>query len=159
MSARSFFLFFLFFICFAGYAQNQVHEVLGKVIDTEGFPIEFATVKLLKAEDSTLINAMYADELGQFKFTSIPCNETCILKLSNVGYKTKYLLENKSVSCLSYDYGTIQLSIDRALNLEEVKVQAQVDVLKAGIDKKIYNVGQDISVRGGTANDVLNRLP
>ena len=136
-----------------------MHEVLGKVIDTEGFPIEFATVKLLKAEDSTLINAMYADELGQFKFTSIPCNETCILKLSNVGYKTKYLLENKSVSCLSYDYGTIQLSIDRALNLEEVKVQAQVDVLKAGIDKKIYNVGQDISVRGGTANDVLNRLP
>ncbi len=159
MSARSFFLFFSFFICFVGYAQNQVHEVLGKVIDTEGFPIEFATVKLLKAEDSTLINAMYADELGQFKFTSIPCNETCILKLSNVGYKTKYLLENKSVSCLSYDYGTIQLSIDRALNLEEVKVQAQVDVLKAGIDKKIYNVGQDISVRGGTANDVLNRLP
>ena len=159
MSARSFFLFFLFFICFAGYAQNQVHEVLGKVIDTEGFPIEFATVKLLKAEDSTLINAMYADELGQFKFTSIPCDETYILKLSNVGYKTKYLLENKSVSCLSYDYGTIQLSIDRALNLEEVKVQAQVDVLKAGIDKKIYNVGQDISVRGGTANDVLNRLP
>ena len=136
-----------------------MHEVLGKVIDREGFPIEFATVKLLKAEDSTLINAMYADELGQFKFTSIPCNETCILKLSNVGYKTKYLLENKSVSCLSYDYGTIQLSIDRALNLEEVKVQAQVDVLKAGIDKKIYNVGQDISVRGGTANDVLNRLP
>ena len=136
-----------------------MHEVLGKVIDTEGFPIEFATVKLLKAEDSTLINAMYADELGQFKFTSIPCDETCILKLSNVGYKTKYLLENKSVSCLSYDYGTIQLSIDRALNLEEVKVQAQVDVLKAGIDKKIYNVGQDISVRGGTANDVLNRLP
>jgi len=159
MSARSFFLFFLFFICFAGYAQNQVHEVLGKVIDTEGFPIEFATVKLLKAEDSTLINAMYADELGQFKFNSIPCDETYILKLSNVGYKTKYLLENKSVSCLSYDYGTIQLSIDRALNLEEVKVQAQVDVLKAGIDKKIYNVGQDISVRGGTANDVLNRLP
>ena len=136
-----------------------MHEVLGKVIDTEGFPIEFATVKLLKAKDSTLINAMYADELGQFKFTSIPCDETYILKLSNVGYKTKYLLENKSVSCLSYDYGTIQLSIDRALNLEEVKVQAQVDVLKAGIDKKIYNVGQDISVRGGTANDVLNRLP
>ena len=136
-----------------------MHEVLGKVIDTEGFPIEFATVKLLKAEDSTLINAMYADELGQFIFTSIPCDETYILKLSNVGYKTKYLPENKSVSCFAYDYGAIQLFIDRALNLEEVKVQAQVDVLKAGIDKKIYNVGQDISVRGGTANDVLNRLP
>ena len=159
MSARSFFLFFSFFICFVGYAQNQVHEVLGKVIDTEGFPIEFATVKLLKAEDSTLINATYADELGQFKFTSIHCDETYILKLSNVGYKTKYLPENKSFSCFAYDYGAIQLSIDRALNLEEVKVQAQVDVLKAGIDKKIYNVGQDISVRGGTANDVLNRLP
>ena len=159
MSARSFFLFFSFFICLAVNAQNQVHEVRGKVSDTEGFPIEFATVRLLKAKDSTLINAMYADELGEFKFTAVPCDETYVLKLSNVGYNTKLLPANNSVSCLIHDYGTIQLSLDRTLNLEEVKVEAQVDVLKAGIDKKIYNVGQDISVRGGTANDVLNRLP
>ena len=65
----------------------------------------------------------------------------------------------KSVSCSEHNYGIVALEVDATLNLKEVNVRAQIDVLKAGIDKKIYNVGQDISVRGGTANDVLNRLP
>jgi len=139
--------------------QKQVHEVSGKVFDADGLPVEFATIKLLRATDSTLINAMYADKKGQFKFKTIDCNETYILKLSNVGYTTLHLPPYKSSACSAKDYGSIQLSFDATLNLQEVKVQAQIDVLKAGIDKKIYNVGQDISVRGGTANDVLNRLP
>ncbi len=140
-------------------AQNKIHEVRGKVLDTQGIPIEFATVKLLSAEDSTLIHAMYADEQGQFQFKAVNCNSTYILKLSNVGYTTKQLPPFRSNTCSTHDYGPIELFVDVTLNLEEVKVQAQIDVLKAGIDKKIYNVGQDISVRGGTANDVLNRLP
>lgn len=139
--------------------QGQVHEVSGKVLNTEGIPIEFATVKLLIAKDSTLINAMYANEEGQFKFNAVNCNEAYILKLSNVGYTTKQLPPFKSSTCAAHDYGSIALFVDETLNLAEVKVQAKIDVLKAGIDKKIYNVGQDISVRGGTANDVLNRLP
>ena len=146
-------------MCFALSAQNQVHEVRGKVLSESGNPIEFATVKLLKAKDSTLINAMYADEQGQFKFNAVNCNDKYILKLSNVGYTTMYLPPFKSSSCITNDYGSIQLFIDATLDLEEVKVRGQLDVLKAGIDKKVYNVGEDISVKGGTANDVLNRLP
>lgn len=152
-------LFFMAYMFFVLSAQGQVHEVSGKVSNTEGIPIEFATVKLLIARDSTLINAMYANEEGQFKFNAVNCNEAYILKLSNVGYTTKQLPPFKSSTCAAHDYGSIALFVDETLNLSEVKVQAKIDVLKAGIDKKIYNVGQDISVRGGTANDVLNRLP
>ena len=66
---------------------------------------------------------------------------------------------SKNPACESKNFENILLKRDITLNLQEVKVKANIDVLKAGIDKKIYNVGQDISVRGGTANDVLNRLP
>ncbi len=146
-------------MCFVLSAQNTVHEVRGKVLSETGTPIEFATIKILDAKDSSLISAMYADEGGEFKFSAIDCNAAYILKLSNVGFTTMELPPFKSSTCDTHDYGSIQLSVDATLNLEEVKVQAKIDVLKAGIDKKIYNVGQDISVRGGTANDVLNRLP
>ena len=152
-------LFFMAYMFFVLSVHGQVHEVSGKVLNTEGIPIEFATVKLLIAKDSTLINAMYANEEGQFQFNAVNCNEAYILKLSNVGYTTKQLPPFKSSTCTAHDYGSIALFVDETLNLAEVKVQAKIDVLKAGIDKKIYNVGQDISVRGGTANDVLNRLP
>ena len=159
MSVKSRYLFFLAFVPFVFSAQNKIHEVTGGVLSESGAPIEFATVKLLNANDSSLINAMYADEQGKFKFNAVNCNTTYILTISNVGYMTMHLPPFKSITCTSHDYGFIQLAVDATLNLEEVKVQAQIDVLKAGIDKKIYNVGQDISVRGGTANDVLNRLP
>ena len=159
MSVKSRYLFFLAFVPFVFSAQNNIHEVTGGILSESGVPIEFATVKLLNANDSSLINAMYADEQGKFKFNAVNCNTTYILTISNVGYMTMYLPPFISITCTSHDYGFVRLAVDATLNLEEVKVQAQIDVLKAGIDKKIYNVGQDISVRGGTANDVLNRLP
>ena len=159
MSTRGFSSLFMFFMCFVLPAQNEIHDIKGKVFSVLGEPIEFATIKLLNATDSTLINATYADEQGQFKFNAINCNDTYILKLSNVGYTTRYLPPFKSTSCTTNDYGSIQLFLDARLDLEEVKVRGQLDVLKAGIDKKVYNVGEDISVKGGTANDVLNRLP
>ena len=134
MSGKVFSSFFLAFICFPFLSQNTVHQVSGKVLSETGVPIEFATVKLLNANDSVLINAMYADEQGQFKFNDVNCNTTYILALSNVGYNTMQLPPFKSTACTSHDYGVIQLVVDATLNLEEVKVQAQIDVLKAGID-------------------------
>jgi hypothetical protein len=140
-------------------AQKSSHSVEGKIVSNENLAIEFATVKLLDAIDSSLISAMYADENGFFKFNNVPCSAVYILKVSNVGYSTLIMPSDKNSNCESKKFENIILQRDKTLNLQEVKVQANIDVLKAGIDKKIYNVGQDISVRGGTANDVLNRLP
>ena len=141
------------------WSQNQSHLVFGKVMSENQNPVMFATVKLLNVKDSSLINAIYTDSIGAFRFSEVPCNASYILKVSNIGYKTMFGFPFKSVSCSEHNYGIVALEVDATLNLKEVNVRAQIDVLKAGIDKKIYNVGQDISVRGGTANDVLNRLP
>ena len=79
MSVKSCYLFFLAFIPFVFSAQNKIHEVSGKVLSEVGEPIEFATVKLLKAKDSSLINAMYADEQGRFKFNAVICNRNHLI--------------------------------------------------------------------------------
>mgnify|MGYP003309327373 CR=1 FL=1 len=91
------------FMCYALSAQSQLHEVRGKVFSELGEPIEFATVKLLNATDSTLINAMYADEQGQFKFSAVDCNDIYILKLSSVGYTTIHLPPFKSTARFAHD--------------------------------------------------------
>jgi outer membrane cobalamin receptor len=152
-------LLFVLVFFIDGKAQDKTHRIEGEVYTDSGMPVEFVTVKLLDAADSTLITAMYADEKGVFKFDNVICDKAYLLKLSNIGFKTLYLHEAINKNCNAKDFGRLLLEMDVTLNLEEVKVQANIDVLKAGIDKKIYNVGQDISVRGGTANDVLNRLP
>ena len=64
------------------------------------------------------------------------------------------VLENQVVKL-----GNIALEKDMSIDLDEVIATGSLDDLKAGIDKKVYSVEQDISVKGGSANDVLNNIP
>jgi hypothetical protein len=139
--------------------QKNSHTISGSVESTDGKQIEYATVKLINPTDSSLIGAMYADSLGTFSFSAIDCSLPFVLKVSHIGYLTLILPPFTSIKCDDLNVGTLELLLDTSIDLEEVKVTAQIDVLKAGIDKKVYNVGEDISVKGGTGNDVLNRLP
>ncbi len=150
-------LFLLFTL--VGFSQKNTHTVSGLVVSADGKPIEYATVKLINPTDSSLIGAMYADSMGSFSFSAVDCKLSFILKVSHIGYETLILPPFTSIKCEDVDFGPLKLPMDASIDLEEVKVTAQIDVLKAGIDKKVYNVGEDISVKGGTANDVLNRLP
>ena len=153
-------LIFCFVATFGFSSKAQSFTVSGKVVSAiENVQIEFATVKLLNVQDSSLYRAMYADANGSFLFEEVDCNTSFVLKVSHIGYEPSVQQVNTSGTCENVDFGALKLKIDATLNLEEVKVKAQIDVLKAGIDKKVYNVGEDISVKGGTANDVLNRLP
>ena len=93
---------------------------------------------------------MYAEADGSFAFDEVECEQSFILKISHIGFESKYFPSFISNNCENADFGNILLELDKTLNLEEVKVKAQIDVLKAGIDKKVYNVGEDISVKGGT---------
>src|SRR5690606_437661 len=43
--------------------------------------------------------------------------------------------------------------------LSEVVVEAEQKMLETSIDKKVFNVEEDLSTRGGTANDVLSNVP
>ena len=150
-----------FFTLFIGSTSfSQSYNVTGKVLSAENnSSIEFATIKLLNPADSSLLRAIYAEADGSFAFDEVECEQSFILKISHIGFESKYFPSFISINCENADFGNIFLVLDKTLNLEEVKVKAQIDVLKAGIDKKVYNVGEDISVKGGTANDVLNRLP
>ena len=44
-------------------------------------------------------------------------------------------------------------------SLGEVEIIAEETSVEIRLDKKIYTVGKDLSVRGGTANDVLDNIP
>jgi outer membrane receptor for ferrienterochelin and colicins len=44
-------------------------------------------------------------------------------------------------------------------NLEEVVIRAKKTTVEIKLDKKIYNVGQDLMVKGGTISDILNNIP
>ncbi len=56
------------------------------------------------------------------------------------------------------DLGTIRMEIE-ASNLDEVELTAERTTVEIRLDKRIYNVGKDITVRGGSVSDVLDNVP
>ena len=54
--------------------------------------------------------------------------------------------------------GVIKLEIDYE-SLDEVEIIAEETSVEIRLDKKIYTVGKDLTVSGGTGTDVLDNIP
>jgi hypothetical protein len=75
--------------------------------------------------------------------------EFILLKLS------LFLLSHqRTYAWQSINLGTIAL-IEDATQLNSVVIRAEKSTVEIKLDKKVYNVGQDMLVKGGTVSDVL----
>ncbi len=70
----------------------------------------------------------------------------------------KSIVRENVVITTDKDFGTIAMVVDVA-QLDAAVVIAEKTTVDIRLDKKIYNIGQDLTVRGGSASDVLNNVP
>lgn len=155
----------LFLISSNLYSQNGPASsgegiVSGKILDkTTDKPMEYVSFRLFSEKDSSLVAGIFTDIDGKFTLEQLPYG-TYYGKLTFTGYLPRQIEDIKiSPSLKVANLGTIKMDLEKTGDLKEIKVTGQLDVLKAGIDKKVYNVGEDLSVKGGTANDVLLKIP
>ncbi len=131
--------------------------ITGSIVDSlSGEAVEFAAVALwdeTKAIDGTLTGSD-----GKFKFESVS-QGTYKLIISYIGYKPQSV-ENVQVksSSASVDLGKVMLIGDN-IQLQEVTVTGQASLVEDKIDRLVYNADKDISNRGGTAEEVLRKVP
>jgi hypothetical protein len=156
------FLLFLFFISIT-YSQNPYKaaeftdqfNVFGKIIDSEGSePLEYATVTILTSVDNNVVTGGITDKNGVFNIP-ISKGEYNIL-IEYISFKN-YTVKNLNVS-ENKDLGVISLIIDIE-SLDAVEIIAEETTVEIKLDKKIYTVGKDLTVRGGNAGDVLDNIP
>ncbi|MGB5393535.1 MAG: TonB-dependent receptor [Lutimonas sp.] len=139
----------------AGPGQNQAtFEIKGIVHDkTTDQALEYATI-VAKPISGTQIFGGITDSKGNFSI-DVP-QGTYLVTIEFISFKTKDLGE--IIIDKNIDLGTVVLEED-AENLEEVQVIAEKSTVEIKLDKKIYNVGKDMTVKGGNAIDVLNNVP
>lgn len=139
------------------FAQKQKFSkitITGKIIEaTTKQPLEYATL-ILTHKKSKKITGGVTDIKGNFNI-EIP-KGNYLIKVEFIGFKTKQLSEKKLFKNTSL--GTILLSED-AEALDEVEIIAEKSTVEIRLDKKIYNVGKDMTIKGGNASDVLDNVP
>lgn len=141
------------------FAQNQIKgKVSGEVWDENQKPMEFTTMVLLQAGDSSLVKGAVCDEAGKYAFENIPEGHY-MLMASMIGYKKTYSKPfSLTATNASVVVPTLQLALE-AKNLNEVVVVGQKPFIEQKLDKMIVNVENSIVSSGGTAMEVLEKAP
>jgi len=130
-------------------------KITGIVIDKEnGRPLEYATLVLQSVRNPERVTGGITDIEGKFSVEAFPGKYN--VRVEYISYKTFELPEQIFRS--STDLGKITLALD-VEQLEGVEVIAEKTTVEIRLDKKIYNVGKDLTVSGGTISDVLDNVP
>ena len=137
------------------YNENKEFIVSGKVTNSENSePLEYATITILDLKDNNVVTGGLSDETGNFKISTKKGIYNVLIEYMSFKNKT---LENINVYN-DLSLGEVQLELNYE-SLGEVEIIAEETSVEIRLDKKIYTVGKDLSVRGGTANDVLDNIP
>ena len=137
------------------YNENKEFIVSGKVTNSENSePLEYATITILDPKDNNVITGGLSDGTGNFRISTKKGIYNVLIEYMSFKNKT---LENINVYN-DLSLGEVQLELNYE-SLGEVEIIAEETSVEIRLDKKIYTVGKDLSVRGGTANDVLDNIP
>lgn len=135
--------------------EGEAIKITGTVIDQEtGQPLEYATLVLQSIADPNKVDGGITDIDGKFEVETAPGEFNASIEY--IGYQT-YRASQKSF-LKSTDLGTISLTI-AASELEGVEVVAEKTTVEVRLDKKIYNIGKDLTTSGATISDALNNVP
>lgn len=186
---RTFSILLLIFVCAGlSFAQGptgnntatRIGKVSGSVVDAaSNQPIPFATVVLQKAEpsaarlasmpqevqdrirnapvDTSVVAGMVSDDKGRFSLENLPMG-MYKLKVSFIGYKVAF----KTDLALSPNKAELEMgkiALEEVNNTKEVTITAERDLIQISPDRKVYNIGKDLTATGGNGIDVMRNIP
>lgn len=123
---------------------------------SSGVPVEFATIALHDAATRQLITGCLTDSTGRFRIEDVTMG--------------RYYVEGSFVGCTpvtseafdvdnggTTDIGTMYIA--EGTQLGEVVVEGRKPTFVAKLDRKVFNVGQDVLSTSGSASDLMQNIP
>ena len=139
-------------------AQNKEVSLSGEIIDAESKKkIPFVNVILRNAQDSSFVGGTISNDLGVFQFNQIK-PDNYLISISFIGYNR---IENSFYVGRSSEFlnlGTFELT-ESVQSLGEVSIIAKQSTINGKMDKKTYDVEDNISQSGGSVLQAMENLP
>lgn len=138
-------------LCFS---QESQLKISGSIADETNNPIPYASVALFSRQDSSLVSGAVTDDGGAFQVTVKA--GSYFVKIIFLSYQEKSI--KLSTTSGSIDLGTIILE-SSAQELQEIVITADKSQMELELDKRVFNIGKDMSNIGGNAADILDNIP
>ena len=130
--------------------------ITGKVIDkTTNEALPYVNI-VIRDIAKKIITGGITDENGNFNIKEIPRGNS-LIEVQYIGFKiySKKISITKKNKVLNL--GTIALEEDSA-TLDEIVVRAETSTVVQKVDRKVINVGKDLTSAGTTASELLNNV-
>jgi len=137
-------------------AQNTEVLITGKVLESNNsLPVEYATISVLDSSSKKPLTGTITSQDGTFSIKT--STSDFYIEVSFMGFKTK-TFRNFEIIKNAIDLKTILLSEDNQ-SLDEILVRAEKSHTEFKLDKRVFNVGKDLSSTGASSLEVLNNIP
>tara|TARA_B110000902_G_scaffold151565_1_gene174200 strand:- start:504 stop:2951 length:2448 start_codon:yes stop_codon:yes gene_type:complete len=157
MSKNVLILLAFILFCASTTAQNETDSITvsGKIIEAEtNQPLEYATISFFSKAENKIIGGGITDLQGEFKIKTTPGVYDIYIEYFSFKGITKLDINLNQDT----NFGNLKMKADlQALDAVDIIVEKTTVEIK--LDKKIYNVGKDLTVRGGSVSDVLDNVP
>lgn len=137
----------------------QKGRIEGLVVDKESYEsIPFASIAIINPNDGSPVTGTVSDNSGTFVVEDLSRGQYQLL-ISFIGYETdsSRIIEITERD-MQVDLGKVELGISRVA-LQEAEVRAMAQTATTRIDRKVYRAADFETAKGGTATDLLNKLP
>ncbi|MGZ3835239.1 MAG: TonB-dependent receptor domain-containing protein [Mucilaginibacter sp.] len=134
-------------------------QVNGKIIDAATkLPVDYATVSIFKQGNPSPINGVVSDTKGNFTISNLSPGEYS-LTIDFIGYQKK-TIDHLIISSTSTNIALGNILITPIQSqLKTVEIIGKTNIVENKIDKMVYNVANDLTSQGGSASDVLQKVP
>ncbi|HEY0898584.1 MAG TPA: outer membrane beta-barrel protein [Sphingobacteriaceae bacterium] len=133
-------------------------KVTGQVRDEQQKPMDFATIILMNAKDSSMVRSAMTDLSGKFMFENLPGGtykvSANMISYSKAVSRTFAVDENNK----QVDLGDMHLQI-ASKALKEVTVTSTRPFVERKVDRLVVNVEGSSVAAGSTALEVLQKAP
>lgn len=151
-------LVFILLSTFSIFAQNKVIAVSGRIIESDSKePAAQATVQLLSLPDSAYAAGIGSGNKGWFTLPKVKAGKY-VLKVSYIGFRTKYVPVQLSANVPDRNIGTITLDPD-AVMLGEAVITAEAPPVTIKADTTEYSAAAYPVPEGSMLEDLVKKIP
>ncbi len=137
------------------FGQSEEATITGEIYDQEGRSVPNASIAVYDSSKSDIITGASSDSSGGFSINVDPGS---------------YVLEITFISFVSHTQ-TVEISPGKTLDIgeivmeptsetmEELLVEGEKSQMQMNFDKRVFQVGEDITSLGGSAINVLDNVP
>ena len=155
-------LLFILAFSISSYAQLDKSNIAkpgsisGKVVDQKSKEALPYVNIVIKDSAKKIVTGGITELDGKFKIKNIP-EGISFVEVQFIGYKTYSRQINITNRNRKINFGTIPLSED-STTLDEVEIRAETSTVVQKVDRKVINVGKDLTSAGATASELLNNV-